>query len=468
VSRRGWGGLGGLGLVTLTTLSMLAACGDNGPSPPNAAKTVLIMDEGFDLASAELQGKVIGAFTIACRASSASADASAPATEADGGPPFDEAKRLFMAGLAAVDDRCHLREGISAKADPLSAVARFRPRWNDMVRHEKTANQVFSKAEWDPLVAAIDDELETFDFHGTATAGTIAHANPGLRLALVERPLSSNASIEAEFKCLVQDELDRTAALLRDADVLAAYARAPDSTLSAELTETAARLEVGFVNQSFGPLARADLEAIQVSAGCTPIDARAYFSAVHDATVARLGVTGPSSEIFIQSAGNESLAIESGDDEMTCLPEDPTHVLVGSHDLAGALSEFSNFGACVDVFAPGERIIAPYAGGWYFPVQGTSFSAPLLAWRLSRLTPTPFDLAQAEALARSKRNLSPRDFPRDFFFAPGGLPAATGALTAAGGLRMPTATPRARRRVSRDDLAETLRPLMILRALDGR
>jgi subtilisin family serine protease len=40
---------------------------------------------------------------------------------------------------------------------------------------------------------------------------------------------------------------------------------------------------------------------------------------------------------------------------------------------------FSNFGGSIDVAAPGVSIIAPYPGGYFAVVSGTSFSAPLAA-----------------------------------------------------------------------------------------
>jgi subtilisin family serine protease len=42
-------------------------------------------------------------------------------------------------------------------------------------------------------------------------------------------------------------------------------------------------------------------------------------------------------------------------------------------------SSFSNYGPTIDVAAPGVSIIAPYPGGYYAVVSGTSFAAPLVA-----------------------------------------------------------------------------------------
>jgi subtilisin family serine protease len=52
---------------------------------------------------------------------------------------------------------------------------------------------------------------------------------------------------------------------------------------------------------------------------------------------------------------------------------------VAATDLLDMKASFSNYGNSIDVSAPGVAIIAPYPGGYYAVVSGTSFSAPLAA-----------------------------------------------------------------------------------------
>ncbi len=54
-------------------------------------------------------------------------------------------------------------------------------------------------------------------------------------------------------------------------------------------------------------------------------------------------------------------------------------IVVGATDSGDALSSFSNFGAEVDVVAPGSAISTTDSAGAYASVSGTSFSAPLTA-----------------------------------------------------------------------------------------
>jgi subtilisin family serine protease len=54
-------------------------------------------------------------------------------------------------------------------------------------------------------------------------------------------------------------------------------------------------------------------------------------------------------------------------------------ISVAATDLLDIRAGFSNFGDSIDVSAPGISIIAPYPGGYYAVVSGTSFSAPIAA-----------------------------------------------------------------------------------------
>jgi subtilisin family serine protease len=52
---------------------------------------------------------------------------------------------------------------------------------------------------------------------------------------------------------------------------------------------------------------------------------------------------------------------------------------VGSHTPNAEISSFSNTGACVRLYAPGEPIEAPTVGDFMLVVSGTSFAAPLVS-----------------------------------------------------------------------------------------
>jgi subtilisin family serine protease len=52
---------------------------------------------------------------------------------------------------------------------------------------------------------------------------------------------------------------------------------------------------------------------------------------------------------------------------------------IAATDLFDVRASFSNYGDSIDISGPGVAIIAPYPGGYFAVVSGTSFSAPLAA-----------------------------------------------------------------------------------------
>lgn len=58
---------------------------------------------------------------------------------------------------------------------------------------------------------------------------------------------------------------------------------------------------------------------------------------------------------------------------------------VGSVAANDARSSFSNYGACVDVYAPGEGDISAWLNGGYASLSGTSMSTPILAGIFAQL-----------------------------------------------------------------------------------
>lgn len=445
--------------IRVCGLLAVGACSesnDDGPAVPSVdpQQNVMVIDDGIDLSAADLHGKVVAAFTRECP-SEPVADGGAndggdgdsggdndggndAGTSPDGGsaPSFEDRKREYIASLLA-PSRCHLRAGIDPKPTPLASVQRFRDRWNAMLRRQRFVNDTFSPQEWGELEAALDAEFGAFSFHGTTTSGTVAHGNSGVRLVLIDIALASPQEAEDSFECLVQSDIDQAIALALDPEVRDAYTHAPISAYIEEFRSIVGQFNVGVINQSFGGRSRAGLEQLQLARGCATISVAAYFSAMDDLDRGRSDVIGPRPYLTVQSAGNESVSIDSAGDSSVCVPWDDRHLLVGSTGFAPMLSTFSNLGACVDVFAPGEDIIAPYGGGWLLPVQGTSYSAPIAAWLISRTPFSPFDPVEARRhlLDRrdSQRMISATTFPRDFFYVPTVSGTRFGALTSADG-----------------------------------
>ena len=59
--------------------------------------------------------------------------------------------------------------------------------------------------------------------------------------------------------------------------------------------------------------------------------------------------------------------------------DDGRAIVVGASTQADARAEFSNWGPCVDIFAPGDRILSDFLGGGTATFSGTSMAAPHVA-----------------------------------------------------------------------------------------
>ena len=406
------GGGGGVGINTVV------------PQSANQQQNVMVIDEGIDLTASDLQGRVAATYTETCVDDSSDAGAAGTGGAVDGGPSFDTLKQMYLAALSHPDDSCHLTAGISAKPDPLDGVAQYKGRWNAMVRANQTPTEAFSSTEISKLRAPINAELSSFGYHGTATSTSVAHENADVRLVLVERALGSESSLQTNFPCFAQAEIDQTVDLLNDPQIYAASVNQP-AEIDAELASAQSMYDVGIVNESFGAASRQTLEMLQQENCPTTVDLSAYFALLdkmtndHNATI-----SGPA-VLTVVAAGNDGVKIDSGSDSLACDLGDPKSLLVGAYNPASlARNMFSNYGACVNVYAPGQAIVVEYAGGWLTWASGTSFSAPLTARYASMTAAAPFDpVAERTALVAkadpTSQILPIGLFPSDFFYVPG-------------------------------------------------
>jgi len=172
----------------------------------------------------------------------------------------------------------------------------------------------------------------------------------------------------------------------------------------------------------------------------------------------------------VVAGGNDGVQIDSGADSLSCDLGDPAALLVGAYD-SGTMqrTSFSDYGKCIDLYAPGQGVVVEYAGGWLVWADGTSFAAPLTVRFASMgAAPQPFAPsvtrgAVLAAIDTSTAFLPATSFPSDFFYQPA-------TVTTAFAVPVPLA-PRpaaAPRLPSEYELHRILGPIERLRRLRGR
>jgi subtilisin family serine protease len=104
--------------------------------------------------------------------------------------------------------------------------------------------------------------------------------------------------------------------------------------------------------------------------------------------VANMSLGGSASPALDRAVCNSiqagvSFAIAAGNESQDACDTSPARVVqaltVGASDRSDARASFSNFGSCVDVFAPGRDITSARRGGGSTALSGTSMASPHVA-----------------------------------------------------------------------------------------
>eukprot|EP00531_Pseudo-nitzschia_arenysensis_P002224 CAMPEP_0116134610 /NCGR_PEP_ID=MMETSP0329-20121206/10743_1 /TAXON_ID=697910 /ORGANISM="Pseudo-nitzschia arenysensis, Strain B593" /LENGTH=549 /DNA_ID=CAMNT_0003629343 /DNA_START=165 /DNA_END=1814 /DNA_ORIENTATION=+ len=104
--------------------------------------------------------------------------------------------------------------------------------------------------------------------------------------------------------------------------------------------------------------------------------------------------------LVVNSAGNSDLQIY-GDAELDHI------IFVGATNSDDERASFSNYGALVDVWAPGRDIYTTREGGLYGDISGTSFSSPIVAGVIGLIWSTNPGLTPDEVEAILKESCNP-------------------------------------------------------------
>ncbi len=168
---------------------------------------------------------------------------------------------------------------------------------------------------------------------------------------------------------------------------------------------------LGIAGSGWGAhLLAAKVEDVNGDIYASAVASAVRWSTEQGADVINISLGGPVGDPLLRAAVEDAHAAgvlvvaSAGNDGTTSLNYPaayPTVLAVGSTTRDGAArSHFSQYGAWVDVAAPGEELVAAYPGGGYVLADGTSFSSPLVAGaaavlRAGRPDATPAQVAAA-------------------------------------------------------------------------
>lgn len=373
------------------TASVAVGCGDaTGGNEQRFA--IMVIDHGFDLSHPLLKDRVVAAFTLQC-AGQATGRAGSTSSAEIVGPD----KETILAELSHTDERCRLEPGVVSAKNPFPDLESQRLEWNRAL----TSNQF---AEAPPIAEQLLTRLIVAPFHGTATAGLIAYDNPEADLILLERPVQSLPIDESSSEdCPTQQEVDARTAWLSDSDVRAAFLARPRSSVEQAVEDLARERDVKLINESYGTLSRQGLEDLLARKQCPALALRAYFSAMNGLDRQYDAAHPWLSGLVVKAAGNDGALLSGPGDSIECRSGDSERLLVGGYGFDDEPSLVSNYGSCVDVFAPAD-VLAPVPGDWWVPLSGTSFSAPLIARLASAQLGEPFDRERLRSEVLGLRN----------------------------------------------------------------
>lgn len=417
-----------------------AACGSDtrstqitrknkGPIELNSAdgqsgRTVMVIDDGFDLDHPVFAGKIAGTYTVTCP-SDEDEDEDEEEQETDwAGVSVESFKKSLLEGFKESSEPCTLTDTIRFDRWPeLAEIAPDKATWNKAILSKDPAD--LPEEMVTEVAAALDGGERNADVHGTATAGTIAYDNPDVRLVLVQIELGDSASIKQELQCLSQAFFDLWVQAFSDPEVMDAYVRSEEDPVQAQLDEIAEDKNVSLINLSLGRLAREALEEFYVEKGCPPLDLRAYYRVQHEKDERRRAYqrkNGGSRHraLTVQSAGNDGKRVDSSEDSNECSDPDQDLLIVGSYDAQFRRSEFTNHGKCVDVYSFGDEMVVAAPSGFVNVKSGTSFSAPAVTRHLSMDFPADMSVAELRRAlleeADRRGNLPQRSWPKELAF----------------------------------------------------
>ncbi len=295
--------------------------------------TVMVIDSGFDTSLEVFQGKIEATYSLEC------------------GPIS-----------------CDVREGFEPDFEKDPELLSSKEKWNEAIK-----SRDFSKLSIEEI-QNVQSRVKLS--HGTATASIIAYKNPNVRLILVKKTMTDQVR-EVCFTDENRKKYKYYTDVVKDNWDLDSKREHPEER---EIFKLATKHRVDFINKSYGNFGpdKYTREMIGMRWGCPELaELMIAVSHLEAEQINNMGVYKNSPHLTFQSAGNESSKVDSMNDTPECTVKGDNHLYVGAFDAYNKVSQFSNYGACVDFYVLGTRVVSASPGGLLFPVDGTSFSSPL-------------------------------------------------------------------------------------------
>ncbi len=397
----------------------LSACGSPQTSQTHSTNykpkhTVLIVDYGFDFNHPIYKNKIKKYVRLNCKDDQRK-------DKFKGLKTYEEFKKQSFEDLQRKEVDCVVEASPSAMiSDKFSKILPQLKSWNQAM---KAADfDAFNDRQFNYIENVVTGEEGKFEYHGTAVASILAYEND-IDLVLVDTQFDSPETEEV-LKCPKQMHVDWETRLWKDADFQAlSVEKVKRSVMNSTIVGLANAYKPSFLNMSFGSDPYKVREEKLAKKGCAAVMMKENYAADRALTAMTEGELDKmitADPIYIQSAGNEGVATHSLEDYEACAAPGKNEINVGSHDLNGNLSEFSNFGDCVAMHTLGENILAYTPFGFLYAFEGTSFSTPMairfLTKKFAAGTPSADIMKAIPTLVDKNKNLKENLWPKNLIF----------------------------------------------------
>ena len=348
---------------------------------------VMVIDSDFDPKLDIYKNRILGQYTLNCSEKNPEEKIDWEALNKQLESMSDEDLLDFS---LSNPDACRLEPSLKTYPQQSEEVMQIRKTWNNAVK-----SRDFSNISQDTIKLFTENFVYS---HGTSTSSVIAYKNPAAKMVLVQYWQSADEAydddsteeentLEEEFVDACSDAnaksvIERYNKVMKSKAYREHHEKIPHS-FGREIQNIADKHRVSLVNYSMGYLPIKFIREIFTLVDCEHLGE--FF--INDIEIRQKQIEASKlferDFLFVQAAGNEATKIDSKDEIAACNLNDNNHMMIGAFDAYGKISGFSNYGKCVDYYTLGSQVITAAPGGVLFPVDGTSFSSPLVVRLIS-------------------------------------------------------------------------------------